>query len=242
MQTNKRVAKDGFAQMAHKMRKYDSDGNFQLDTKELKNFFFHEIPRAVSTGVLDQAMREGQHDTNDSGGTTFTEFMMLLYVVLVRLPGSTIRGMYANSFNKVQQAQRFAHGKGPACSFWQQLAQGFAACETDFRALDTGNSGTIDREEITSAIPRTVHNNMRLDMIGRLQHAFMIVDVDRSGSLDFFEYLHLAFMMTQNGPYKDLIQNATNPALVKKCMMHIQVGIRRPLRAPPLSRRRHGYH
>ena len=43
--------------------------------------------------------------------------------------------------------------------------------------------------------------------MSRLQYAMTIADTDKSGGLDFFEFIFLMFMMTQKGTYIDMVSS-----------------------------------
>lgn len=64
----------------------------------------------------------------------------------------------------------------------------------------------------------------RFQILSRLEHKFKLVDVDRSHAVDFFEFLYLGFLMTQEGCYSDLVEesevcsHSCLPASVHVCM------------------------
>lgn len=70
-------------------------------------------------------------------------------------------------------------------------------------------------------IPATTSNYARLEILSRLEHAFSLVDIDQSRTLDFYEYMYLGFMMTQTGSYHDLVQTSRGSAQVKKCFIDL---------------------
>jgi hypothetical protein len=93
--------------------------------------------------------------------------------------------------------------------------------EDDFNRFDKGGDKTVDYVEITMGIPPTTSNAARLEILSRLEHAFAQVDVDHSRTLDFYEYMYLGFMMTQNGSYHDLVSQSEGSALVKRCFIDL---------------------
>lgn len=48
---------------------------------------------------------------------------------------------------------------------------------------------------------------MQINIMSRLQYAMTIADTDKSGGLDFFEFIFLMFMMTQKGTYIDMVSS-----------------------------------
>mmetsp|Transcript_65897 Transcript_65897/g.143848 ORF Transcript_65897/g.143848 Transcript_65897/m.143848 type:complete len:446 (+) Transcript_65897:1-1338(+) len=65
-------------------------------------------------------------------------------------------------------------------------------------------------------------SNEMVDIMGRLEAYFQEVDLDGSGSIDFFEFMYLMYLMIQNGAYRDIIQNPTDAAAVKSCLMTLR--------------------
>jgi hypothetical protein len=53
------------------------------------------------------------------------------------------------------------------------------------------------------------------------------VDLDRSNTLDFYEFIYLSFMMTQNGAYHDMVEQSTGATHVKKAFIDIHSYYRR---------------
>jgi hypothetical protein len=143
--------------------------------------------------------------------------MHLLYMVVASMPASKVRGLYIQFRPSTQD--RFAQGRGENSQLWKELRVAFGVLETDFKRFDKDGDQVVDYTEITKGIPPTTSNQARLDVLTRLEYAFLQVDVDGSRTLDFYEYMYLGFMMTQNGSYFDLVQNSTGSAQVKKCFI-----------------------
>jgi hypothetical protein len=144
--------------------------------------------------------------------------MHLLYLVVVNIPDSRIRGLYAQ-VKDYTVVDKFAKGRGENSPLWKELKMAFKVLEDDFKRFDKDGDFLVDYTEITMGIPPTASNFTRLDVLTRLEYAFSQVDVDGSRTLDFYEYMYLGFMMTQNGSYHDLVQTSTGSAQVKKCFV-----------------------
>ena len=91
----------------------------------------------------------------------------------------------------------------PRSPFWLQLREAFMVIEGDFEALDADNNGFIDYAELTNGV-QALQGEERLRILARLEYKFNKVDLDHSRSVDFYEYLHLALLMIQDGSYSDL--------------------------------------
>ena len=111
-------------------------------------------------------------------------------------------------------------GKGPQSASWQQLRSAFQTMETDFKRFDRQGDGLVDYAEITNGIP-PMDSQMRLNVLSKLHSAFLLVDADRSGSLNFYEYMYLCFYLTDSGCYNMLV-NSQNSAVVKKTFLELK--------------------
>jgi len=149
----------------------------------------------------------------------FVTFMHMLYVVCSKLPGSGVKGKYSGRQDRVS---RFYKGNGQQTSpFWNDLKAAFEVLQEDFVRLDANDDKLVDQHEITMSIPVTVSNYERFDIASRLEHAFLQVDHQKSGTLDFYEYMFLAWHIAQKGAYHDLVRECSDSSLVKRCMMDI---------------------
>lgn len=92
--------------------------------------------------------------------------------------------------------------------------------EKDFKKFDKQADGVIDYTELTQGVP-PVNKDVRLSVLSQLKATFEIVDQDCSHTLDFFEYMFLAFMLTDKGSYQFLV-DSEDSAVVKKAMLELK--------------------
>mmetsp|Transcript_21421 Transcript_21421/g.49699 ORF Transcript_21421/g.49699 Transcript_21421/m.49699 type:complete len:714 (-) Transcript_21421:279-2420(-) len=219
--TNAAIIKKAFETMETSMLKYDVDRSRKLSIDELDAFFNEQLPQAVKCGAYKEIADETfpKEERAAGGEINFPRFMHMLYMITVKLPGSTIKGLYAKKDDS--KSDRFAKGRGENSHLWQELKGAFKVLEDDFLRFDKDGDHMVDYVEITMGIPATTSNAARLEILSRLEHAFAQVDVDQSRTLDFYEYMYLGFMMTQNGSYHDLVTNSSGSALVKRCFIDL---------------------
>ena len=133
--------------------------------------------------------------------------------------GTGVAGRYAQAGKDVSNPT--AGGTGEASKVWQSLKQAFKALEGDFARLDINGDTFISRAEIAQGVPATKTGKEKMDILTRLSYAWSQVDIDGNGYLDFFEFVYLGFLMTQNGSYHDLIEDCTNAGRVKRAYIDI---------------------
>eukprot|EP00286_Rhodomonas_abbreviata_P020854 CAMPEP_0181297642 /NCGR_PEP_ID=MMETSP1101-20121128/5351_1 /TAXON_ID=46948 /ORGANISM="Rhodomonas abbreviata, Strain Caron Lab Isolate" /LENGTH=705 /DNA_ID=CAMNT_0023402597 /DNA_START=27 /DNA_END=2144 /DNA_ORIENTATION=- len=213
--TNAGVVKQAFAVMGDALRAYDTNKDNQLSYTEFVNFISQYIPDPAARAVVDE------HFGSSGPGTEvrFPTFMFLLYRIMARYPDSTIKGMYKGMSDKGDKD--FSSGTGENSQFWKELTRAFSVLEEDFIRFDKDKNRLVDFTEITQAIPVTTAGYGKLDILTRLEHAFCQVDIDGNRTLDFYEFMYLCFMMTQNGAYHDLVAESTGSKIVKGCFINI---------------------
>ena len=101
-------------------------------------------PRPFAVGAAAIATQVGRD-------LSFPGFMLLIYTIACRTPGSELNGKYAPQPRRAPTAT----GVGRDSQFWQELVDAFAVLETDFRRFDKDNSGLITFAEITAGMPPT---------------------------------------------------------------------------------------
>mmetsp|Transcript_68556 Transcript_68556/g.142951 ORF Transcript_68556/g.142951 Transcript_68556/m.142951 type:complete len:708 (+) Transcript_68556:11-2134(+) len=214
------IVKKSFDVMARAMTRYDKDNNRTLSAEELDAFFRDHLGAAVQSGVFESSLAHLYPNFRQSGTElNFPQFMFLLYYVMCGYPNSTLSGKYKKKEDAASEVYR--GGEGEQSPLWNELKTAFAVLQEDFSRFDKNGNDVVDFEEITSALPINRIGTDKIDIITRLEIAFLQVDLDQSRSLDFYEFMYLTFMMTQNGSYHDLVAESTGSALVKNAFIHI---------------------
>jgi len=210
------------------MIKYDKDQSRSLDIGELNAFFQDHLPATVQSGVYQRVVDEVYPLEARRGGRAlkFPSFMHLLYDIMCKYPNSTLLGTYSSLQNKTMN-DPLVRGTGEQSVLWQQLVVAFKVLEDDFNRFDTNGDKLVDKTEITAGIPVTRLGADKVNIISRLEFAFSQVDLDRSNTLDFYEFIYLSFMMTQNGAYHDMVEQSTGATHVKKAFIDIHSFYRR---------------
>ncbi len=112
-------------------------------------------------------------------------------------------------------------GRSDQSEMWKQLQRAFTVMEQDFKKFDQSGDGVLDYAELSGGIP-PVKQEVQLSVLSRLQRAFDAVDGDGSRTLDFFEYMDLVFLFTNDGCYQMLVDSA-DPGVVKRSMMDVKM-------------------
>ena len=151
---------------------------------------------------------------------SFPKFMYLLYDVMCKYPGSALKGTYSRTGLKLTRS--FSSGNvGEGSALWKELSEAYKVLEQDFKHFDTNKDNVVDYDEITRGFPAARTAQEKVNILSRLEYAYSQVDLDGSGSLDFYEFVYLSFMMTQNGSYHDLVEDTTGAQKVKKAFIDI---------------------
>lgn len=158
---------------------------------------------------------------------SFPRFMHMMYVVLCEcMPESRIPGKY-NKLGLAKQ-ERGAHDDrdkagqavGQQSSTWIFLLRALEVLEQDFARFDKSGDGYIDYVELTMGLPLCAANQ-RLNIMTRLEYKFKQVDLDKTKTVDFYEFIYLGFLMTQDGSYHDLVEESEGHDIVKKAFIEI---------------------
>eukprot|EP00960_Hanusia_phi_P060095 764404-Hanusia_phi.AAC.2 len=218
---NAQIISKAFMLMEQAMIRYDVDRNRTLSINELNAFFADHIPVAVQSGVykavVDNVYPETHRQSSELG---FPKFMYLLYDVMCKYPGSSLKGTYSRT--GLKSTRSFSSGDtGENSKFWRELNAAYNVLEQDFNHFDTNKDHVVDYDEITRGFPAARTAQEKVNILSRLEYAYSQVDLDGSGSLDFFEFVYLSFMMTQNGSYHDLVEDTTGAQKVKKAFIDI---------------------
>jgi hypothetical protein len=110
--------------------------------------------------------------------------MYLLYDVMCKYPGSTLTGQYARTTSSASSG-----GIGENSQLWMELKEAFTTLQEDFCRFDVNGDQLVDYTEITNGIPVTRAGYDKVDILSRLQYAYSQVDLDKSGTLDFYEFM-----------------------------------------------------
>ncbi|EDO45267.1 predicted protein [Nematostella vectensis] len=86
-----------------------------------------------------------------------------------------------------------------------------------FKVFDTNDDFHLDTQELLRAIPDTLG---RMATTEEIKEAMLEVDVDSSGTVDFFEFLCVARLITQGKGEARLFKKKTLTALRKKSVYH----------------------
>ena len=225
---NAGIINKAFTVMEKAMIKYDKDRSRSLDIDELNAFFGDHLPAACQSGaykqVVDAVFPERQREAGQA--LKFPSFMHLLYDVMCKYPGSTLQGTYSKAQTKLL-SQAAAHATGEQSALWKQLREAFLVLQQDFNRFDANGDKLVDKTEITAGIPVTKIGADKVNIISRLEFAFSQVDLDHSNTLDFYEFVYLSFMMTQNGAYHDMVEQSTGATAVKRAFIDIHSYYRR---------------
>eukprot|EP00294_Goniomonas_avonlea_P012992 CAMPEP_0114561288 /NCGR_PEP_ID=MMETSP0114-20121206/11923_1 /TAXON_ID=31324 /ORGANISM="Goniomonas sp, Strain m" /LENGTH=662 /DNA_ID=CAMNT_0001746911 /DNA_START=20 /DNA_END=2008 /DNA_ORIENTATION=+ len=194
------TVKSAFDVMERCYTSYDADKSRQLSHDEFQAFMLAQLPNAYAQNqAVIQEIFPGSLPV-----LSFSRFLHLLYRLVLPNGAFAVRPPVAS-----------AGGGGP--TLWAKLQQCFSNMEVDFRQFDEDRSNCIDLVELTQGVSVQRPSSERLDVLVRMEYYFRMVDVDGSETIDFFEFMYLAFLITQNGSYRDLVDKAANPGAVKEC-------------------------
>eukprot|EP00163_Fabomonas_tropica_P027384 TRINITY_DN5256_c0_g1_i2.p1 TRINITY_DN5256_c0_g1~~TRINITY_DN5256_c0_g1_i2.p1 ORF type:complete len:627 (-),score=122.51 TRINITY_DN5256_c0_g1_i2:1775-3655(-) len=189
--------------------RYDADKSRSLSRDELNTFvseYFGEIPKSL--GELCDLIfpKDGDH-------IGFTRFLMLLYHLTVPSGRYLIRSR--------RHSSRDGSIRLEETELWQLLDHAFTVLEKDFRAFDKDGDNSVDLSELTNALENR-NSEQLVDILSRLTYIFDKVDLDKSGAIDFPEFLYLVYLLVENGSYKQVIENAVDAGAVKKSFLFLR--------------------
>jgi len=219
---NAQIVATAFNVMERAMLKYDADKSRALSITELDAFFNEQLPIACQSGAYRNAVDWFYPVEARQAGKelSFPRFMHLLYEVMYKCPNSAIEGKYSK-VGKMQTFDVQPGATGAESAMWKEMMAAFRILEEDFTRFDLDGDQLVDYTEITAGIPPTRVGQDKVDILSRLEYAYSQVDLDRSGTLDYYEFMYLSFMMTQNGAYHDLVEESKGSKAVKKCFINI---------------------
>ena len=191
---NARIVSDAFASIQDLFCSYDKQNNFVLTYGQAHALMSEHLPQLVNLALPEE---------NDKS-VSCPRLLHALYAACCQHPRNNIPGKYLD-MDKMALPVLLPSSKrtGPRSPFWLQLREAFMVIEGDFEALDADNNGFIDYAELTNGV-QALQGEERLRILARLEYKFNKVDLDHSRSVDFYEYLHLALLMIQDGSYSDL--------------------------------------
>ncbi len=195
------ILKSAFSTIEQQFIYYDKDQSKSLSYEEMTSLFSDLTP-AISDRVGPMISLLSM---NPKAPFTFSNFVFLLYCLV------SPEGFY-NPTAKSRDDRR-------KDSVEATIISAFKALEADFTAMDSDNSNLVELGELTRAIAAHHVSATKIEIIGRLEWFFKEADLDGSGAIDFFEFIFLIFLLTQDGSYKEFVDSATDPAVVKKCFI-----------------------
>jgi hypothetical protein len=143
------------------------------------------------------------------------------------MPGSSLKGSYlphqyipTSLVSPQAYADMLNKAENTYESVCAQISSAYTVLERDFSTLDKNQDSFIEYVDLSEAYSHMV-NEDKYESVSRLHRAFLQVDLDRSNTLDFREYLLFAFTLVQEGAYRDVVCQASDAATVKKFLMKI---------------------
>ena len=220
------LVKDAFAALQNNWMFYDDDKNRKFSHDELCHFMTEKLPSIMEHAkpVIDRCFPPSEVERG--GQLSFPRFMHLLYCCFQEQSESAYGKKYVASGNIKHTIGRrraeVTEGSlvGEESVAWIFLNKAFVTLEQDFSKFDKDDNGYIDYKELTIGVP-SKEGAARFDVISRLEFIFDMVDLDRSKSIDFYEFLYLVFITTRDGSYSDLVEASTGHSHVGLALVHI---------------------
>jgi Ca2+-binding EF-hand superfamily protein len=220
------LVKDAFNALQENWMSYDNDKNRKFDYDELCRFMAEKLPSIMqySKPIIDKCFPASEVEAG--GQLSFPRFMHLLYCCFQEHPDRASGKIYvATGTIKHEIGKRMAEVTdggmlGNQSLAWVFLSGAFVVLEKDFSNFDKDNNGYIDYKELTIGVP-SKEGAARFDVISRLEFIFDMVDLDRSKSIDFYEFLYLVFVTTRDGSYSDLVEGSSGHSQVGLALVHL---------------------
>ncbi len=215
--------------MEKAMSLYDVNKNSRLSVEEITAYFNQQWPDAIHSRVAQQVLMDICNDgKNEKKEMNFVQFIHTMYTVAAKMPGSTVEGRYIirdASLPRGKGDNPFTYGTGDRSPLWLGLQTAFKVLEQDFQNFDIDKDGLVRISDIETGV--YMRKNDRSKFAARLQSKLPHVQAEFSQQVDFFEYMFLAFLMTQDGSYLDLVPKSINSSLVKRCFIDLYAEYRR---------------
>jgi len=212
----------GFARMEHCYIQYDLDKTRQLKHDEFHRFMTEQLPKVFAQPAAQNTM--SRYFPAEVPYLRFHNFLYLLYKLLIPATRRASDGGQATRPTTAggSPAPAAAGAAAGPSSLITQLRQAFSALERDFFRFDTENTSCINLSQLTEGLSTTKPSSELIDVLGRLEHYFQMVDLDASGTLSFKEFMYLMYLMCQHGAYKDIMADANDAAIIKKVLKLIE--------------------
>ena len=220
------LVKDAFVALQNNWLFYDDDKNRKFNYDELFHFMTEKLPSIMeySKPIIDKCYPPSEVESGVQ--LSFPRFMHLLYCCFQEHPDRVSGKVYVASGNIKHMIGRrraeVTEGSmlGDQSVAWIFLSGAFIILEKDFSNFDKDNNGYIDYKELTIGVP-SKEGAARFDVISRLEFIFDMVDLDRSKSIDFYEFLYLVFVTTRDGSYSDLVEASSGHSQVGLALVHL---------------------
>ncbi|KAJ1493467.1 hypothetical protein T484DRAFT_1768598 [Baffinella frigidus] len=95
------------------------------------------------------------------------------------------------------------------------------ALESDFETLDEDNNGRVSLEEVIAGAQKSNGREEKVAFFSRLEHHVRMVDQNRTGDLNFWEFCYLAFLIVQDGSYHEFVGNTQQATQVKQALVEV---------------------
>jgi len=147
--------------------------------------------------------------------------MRLLYVACCDFAGDRLQGSYRKHCVDESPGSDEIARQQKRSAWIHEMARSYQALEADFLSNDADGNGRITLEELMDHSAQT-NKGCKVDFAARIQLHMPQVDTDRSGDLDFWQFCFLAFLMSMDGSYSELVGNTRQSAIIKRSLISLQ--------------------